>query len=197
MTIGGRWTHTGFKGYREVPAIAGPPCWALLVREPREMHGSPLMWEIDYRDLETGYLQCGSYPHYGRYRLLQKFLHREVVYRSKWQYQMRGKELVKVPASDTVFELYRMEPNGLMLDLMLPMLVRWRKLSNAQKIEHLRQEEQAEKDEFSRKAKDARQSCRVRPGSPLVQKRAEIIEEGMRKAMAIAAQTGLGMKISA
>ena len=165
-------------------------CWALMVWETRESQGSYERWMRDYDHVQF------PYPKYGSYRLLQKFLHREVV---------RGEEVRQF--IDSHFHIceevirkqevrtYRMEPCGLMLDLMVPMLMAWRKLSDAAKTQALLQEERLKKEQFLAKVKDARAGQRVRRGSQLVQKRAEIIENGMRRAMAIAAQTGLGMRL--
>jgi hypothetical protein len=178
MTIGGFWAQTGFVGYRQVPMIQGPPCWSLLVWEPREVQGSLIAWERQFTDSETGLLQCGGYPKYGKYRLLQKFMHRELV--------------------DGELRTYRMEPCGLMIDLMLPMLIRWRKLSDDAKVKALLAEEQEKNDDLMRKVKNIREASKLSPtmrGSQFVQKRAEIIERGFRQAMAMAAQTGLGMRM--
>jgi hypothetical protein len=198
--IGGRWDKDGFVGYKEVPAAAGVPCWALMVWEPRDVYGSLDRWEMDYRDEETGLLQCGGYPKHGRYRLLQRFIHREILRKAEQRHFFDGKtirtETVSVPEVVT----YRMEPCGFMIDVMLPMLIRWRRLSNKAKIAALLQEEQMRNEEFARKTKDAMEGTRLgraMRGSQLVQKRAEIIERGFRSAMAMAAQTGLGMRVSA
>ncbi len=195
MVIGGRWEQSGFEGYKQVRAVSGTPCWTLMVWEPREVHGSPEMWELDYSDGQ--YLACGGYPKYGRYRLLRKFFHQEIVQvqeEQQWvdhNFVIRT-EIIRKP----VLRAYRMEPCGLMLDLMLPMLMRWRRLSDAAKVAALKQEEQMAKDEFVRRTRDAMDGNRVRRGSQLVAKRAEVIEKGMIQAMAVAARTpGLGMRI--
>jgi hypothetical protein len=196
MIIGGRWAN-GFEGYKTVSAIFGTPCWALMVWEPREMNGSPEMWEIETRDSATGYLQFGGYPKHGYYRLMKRFTHRELERREVTEpVWVRGVlKFQKVSKPEIV--TYRMEPCGLMLDLMLPMLIRWRRLADAQKVEILREREQEQKDVFLKRSKDARDGNRVRRITPYVQKRAEIIEKGMMAAMKIAAKTGLGMRIGA
>jgi hypothetical protein len=92
-----------------------------------------------------------------------------------------------------------MEPCGFMLDVMLPMLMAWRRLSNAAKIAALRQQEQMRKDEYTRSLKNLREDVklsRTMRGSQLVQRRAEVIERGMRQAMAAAAQWGLGIALT-
>ena len=167
--------------------------WALMVWEPVEVQGSYEGWRRDYADMPI------PYPSSGRYRLLQKFLHREIIsHHVVEQYvDHRTFEIKESIISKPEFLTYRMEPCGLMLDLMLPMLMAWRRLSDGAKIAALRQEEQWKKDEFCKAVKDARAGHRVRRGSQLVQKRAELIEKGMRQAMAVAARNGLGMKMEA
>ena len=93
------------------------------------------------------------------------------------------------------FVTYRMEPCGLIFDMMLPMLISWRQLSDEKK--HLvlagagRREDQA----FLKTAKDIRDGNRSDRVQPMVAKRAEIIEKGFMQAMKIAAKTGLGMRM--
>lgn len=198
MVVGGKWQKDGFVGYREGRLMPGEPCWALMIWEPREVMGSPDRWEIDYRDPETGYLECGGYPKYGRYRLLQPFLHREMVQQARERHYLdrKGRPHIEV-IQGAKMRTYRMEPCGLMLDIMLPMLMAWRKLSDAEKIEALKLREKQRNEEILKKAKDLRHDCKINRSSRLVQKRAEYIEAGMKRAMAIAAQYGLGMVVNA
>jgi hypothetical protein len=196
MVIGGRWAN-GFEGYKRVPAITGIPCWALMIWEPREMQGSYEMWEFDYRDTETTYLTCGGYPKYGRYRLLKKFMHNEVIRKEETEPVWVNGVLRFQKVSKPELQTFHLEPTGLILDLLLPMLILWRKLSNEAKLKAVMQEQQRKEDEFLKKAKDIRDGNRVRRGSQLVAKRAELIEQGMIQAMKIASQTGLGMRIGA
>ena len=198
MTVGGRWKD-GFEGYRRAPLIPGDPCWALLVWEPCEVAGGSYeSWQRDFRDEETGLLQCGGYPKYGAYRVLQKFIHREIVQQAKERHFMDGPHIRREILARQELRTYRMEPCGFMLDVMLPMLMAWKRLSAAQKVAALRQQEQMRKDELSRKAKDAREGTRLSRamrGSQLVRKRAEFIETGMKQAMAAASQWGLGIRM--
>src|SRR5271170_5255003 len=177
MTVGGKWEHSGFEGYKQVPAIFGTPCWALLVWEPREFNGSPEMWEIQTRDPITGYLQFGGYPKYGYYRLMKRFMYREVEHREVtepvWIQGVLRFQKVLQPE----FVTYRMEPCGLILDLMLPMLIRWRKLSDEKKMRVMEEREEERTNAFLKKAKDIRDGNRINKGSPLVAKRAELIEK--------------------
>jgi hypothetical protein len=195
MVVGGKWEHSGFEGYRVVPAIFGVPCWSLMVWEPREFNGTPEMWEIQTRDPATGYLQFGGYPKYGYYRLMKRFMHREVEHKETtepvWIKGVLRFQRVMVPQ----FVTYRLEPTGLILDLMLPMLIRWRKLSEEKKRMIMEEREEEKNLAYMKKAKDIRDGNKVRAGSPMVAKRAELIEKGFMQAMKIAAKTGLGMRV--
>ncbi len=88
-----------------------------------------------------------------------------------------------------------MEPCGFILDLMVPALRIWLKLTGAAKVEALKQEERIEKEEFLKKTKDARDGCKISRGSKLVQERAHLIERSLEKAMRIASQYGLGISV--
>lgn len=198
MTVGGRWKN-GFEGYKLAPAIPGEPCWCLMVWEPAEVAGGSYeSWNRDFRDEETGLLQVGGYPKYGAYRVLQKFLHREIVQKPQAKQIWDGPLLRTVVTQQLKTRTYKMEPCGFMLDVMLPMLMAWRRLSNAQKVAALKQQEQMRKDEHTRRVKDARDGTRmgrVMRSSQLVQRRAEVIERGLKQAMAAASQWGLGMRM--
>lgn len=193
--VGGKFAD-GFIGYREARAVTGVPCWALMVWEPRELQGTRTRWEWDYRDGETGLYDC-AYPIYGWYRCLQRFIHTELARQAEERHYLspKGEPRTEVLARREV-RTYRMEPGGVMLDLMMPMLMAWRRLGDEAKVKALKQEEQMRKDEAMKLAKDARENCRISRGSRLVQERAERIERGMRQAMAVAARTGLGMRIA-
>lgn len=200
FTIGGRWKD-GFEGYKRAPLIPGDPCWCLMVWEPAEVCGGGYeAWNRDFRDEETGLMTIGGYPKYGAYRVLQKFIHREIVQQAKERHFMDGPKIRREVISTLEMRTYRMEPNGFMLDVMLPMLMAWRRLSNAQKVAAIRQKEQERKNVFLSAVKDARDGTRMgrtMRGSQLVQKKAEIIERGLRQAMAAAARWGLGMRMGA
>jgi hypothetical protein len=198
MVIGGRWKN-GFAGYKRVCAVPGEPCWALMVWEPAEVAGGSYeSWNRDYRDEETGLLQCGGYPKYGGYRVLQKFLHREIVQQAKERHFMDGPKIRTEVMQTQKVRTYRMEPCGFMLDVMLPMLMAWRRLSNAQKVAALRQQEQERKDKHMKRTREALEGTRLSRtlrSSQLVQRRAEVIERGFKQAMAAAALWGRGMRL--
>lgn len=194
QVIGGKWAD-GFVGYKNV-CMTPEPCWILMVWEPCET--SYETWMREYRDEETGLLECGGYPKYGRYRVLQRFIHIEVVQQAKERYYwtLKGEPRTEILQTRKI-ETYRMEPRGIILDLMLPMLMAWRRLANAKKIKLLLEREHDQLKQDLKVIKDARDSHRISRGSKLVQRKAEEIEKGMRQAMAIAARNGLGMKIEA
>ena len=192
--IGGKWAD-GFEGYKTI-CMTPEPCWLLMVWEPAEVQGSYEQWIRDFRDEETGLLQCGGYPKYGRYRVLQRFIHTEIIQQAMERHYLgpNGEPRIEVLQARKV-ETHRMEPRGIILDLMLPMLMAWRKLADSAKIAALRERERQKKEAFANTVKDARAGFRIRRGSQLVQKKAEIIERGMRQAMQVAARSGLGMKV--
>lgn len=193
QVIGGRWAD-GFEGYKTV-CMTPEPCWILMVWEPAEVQGSYETWNREYRD-DSGYLECGGYPKYGRYRVLQRFIHVEIVQQpvERCYWTIHGEPRTEILQTRKV-ETYRMEPRGIILDMLMPMILAWRKLANAKKAQLLLEKEQEQIKQDLKTIKDARSSIKVRRGSPMVQKKAEIIERGMRQAMAIAARNGLGMKV--
>ncbi len=195
QVIGGKWAN-GFEGYKTV-CMTPEPCWLLMVWEPAEVQGTYETWNREYRD-ESGYLECGGYPKYGRYRVLQRFIHIEILQQQKERYYwtLKGEPRTEV-VSQLKTETYRMELRGIILDLMLPMLMAWRKLAAAKKVKLLKEREEDRLRQDLKMIKDCRDSHKVSRGSKLVQRKAEEIEKGMRQAMAIAARNGLGMKIEA
>ncbi len=94
---------------------------------------------------------------------------------------------------DQRFVTYRMEPSGLILDLMLPMLLAWRKLEPHQKLEALKDRKARQDAALESKLKDAVQDSRIRRSSALVAKRAGYIERHMEQAMKIASGYSRGM----
>lgn len=193
--IGGKWSKDGYEGYREAKLVNGTPCWCLLVWESPESFGTASRWEDDYRDAETGYLICGGFPASGRYRLLRRFLHSEIVEQAQERHWLDGNKLRREVTGRLQMKEYRMEPCGLMLDLMLPMLLMWRRMSDEQKLKAHEEEESLKAKDRAAVLKDVYKSCRVNRGSRLVQKRAEIIEKGLAQSIKIASQYGLGMQV--
>ena len=175
FTTGGYFAKDGFVGYRQVPLCE--PCWAIVMWEPAETFGTVERWYRDYRDEQTGLCDLGQYPYDGRYRLLQKLIHREQV----------GGEWITT----------RMEPNGFIIDVMIPLIIGWQRLTDEAKIKAIEQEMELEQQEYLRLAKDSRDSHRVRRGSALVQKKVEFLERNMKCAMQMASRTQLGMRQAA
>lgn len=192
--IGGRF-NDGFVGYRNARVMGKDPCWVLMIWEGPETFGDPDLWEFDYRQPENGLLACGSFPKYGRYRVLKQMLHRQLEQRelSKmvWNPVKKHPEMRRL--QDQRFVTYRMEPTGLILDLMLPMLMAWKRLAPHQRLEALKDRKERQDAELDRTLKDAVHGSRVRRSSALVQKRAEFIEKHMDQAMRIASGYSRGM----
>ena len=173
MRDGGYFVKDGYLGYRDVPAIGGEKTWALMMWEPAEKHGTPYRWYKDNTDEVTGLVTLGQYPYHGRYRVLHKFIHRELI----------GDQWVT----------HRMEPTHFILDVMVPMIKDWQKLTNAERLQIVREEQARDEAEADRILADARAGVRIRKSSPLVQKRVELMEKYMADAMAIASRTQRGM----
>lgn len=192
--VGGRFAD-GFTGYRRKGAVPGTPCWALMMWEGPETYGSPEFWNIQYRDPDTGLLEMGAFPRFGRHRLLRRLEHRELV-------QSQISEMVSTPFGPGMKEVQRrkivmhpVEPSGFILDLMVPMLLAWKRLAPAQKLEAVMEKKRLQEKETMRMTKDALHASKIRRGSQLVQKRAEYIERGIDEAMRMAAKYGPGMAI--
>ena len=194
MIVGGRFAD-GFVGYRNARTMGKDPCWVLMIWEGPEVFGDPDLWNFDYRQPDTGLLDCGSFPKHGRYRVLKQLLHRQMkqqeVSQMVWNPVKKRPEVRRL--QDQRFVTYRMEPSGLILDLMLPMLMAWKKLTPEQKLEAVKDRKKRQEEALSAKLKDAAHASRIRRGSALVQKRAEYIEKHMDQAMRIASQYGRGM----
>lgn len=194
MIIGGKFAD-GFVGYRNSRLMANDPCWVLMIWEGPESFGDPDIWDMDYRCLETGLLDCGSFPKEGRYRVLKQFLHRKLEQQDKaevvWNPVKKRPEMRQVQNKRVV--TYRMEPSGLILDLMIPMLMAWKRLAPHQKLEALKDRKERQDKELQAKIKDAADDCRIRRSSALVAKRAEYIEKHMDQAMRIASGYSRGM----
>lgn len=173
MRDGGYFARDGYVGYRDVPSIGGEKCWALMMWEPAEKFGTPYRWYKDNTDEYTDLVTLGQYPYRGRYRVLKKFIHRELV-NGEWF-------------------TTRMEPTHFILDVMLPMIQYWNKLSDAQKLAITKEDMARDEAESDRVLADARHGVRIRKNSPMVQKRVELMEKHMARAMEIAAHTQRGM----
>lgn len=194
MMVGGIFAD-GFCGYRNARVMGKDPCWVLMIWEGPESFGDPDLWEMDYRQPATGLLDCGSFPKYGRYRVLKQFLHRQMEQQERWQmvWNPIKKRHERHLVQNQRFVTYRMEPSGLILDLMLPMLMAWKRLAPHQKLEALKDRKARQDAELAGKLKDAARASRIRRSSALVAKRAEFIEKHMEQAMRIASGYSRGM----
>lgn len=173
MRVGGYFSKDGFVGYRWLPAVGNEKCWAILMWEPADMCGTAYRWYKDYRDEQTHLCTLGQYPYSGRYRVMKKLIHREFV----------GSNLVTV----------RLEPTHFILDIMIPMIMGWNKLTNVQRLKVITEEQEREEEKADKMLDDARHGARIRRGSPLIQKRLEQMERNMTQAVAIATRTRRGM----
>lgn len=174
MRDGGYFLRDGFLGYRDVPAIGGEACWALMMWEPAEKCGTPYRWYKDHTDETTGLVTLGQYPYKGRYRVIKKLIHRELV----------GGEWFTT----------RMEPTHFILDVMVPLIIGWNKINDQQRLGIIADEMAREEAEADRIMQDSLHDKKIRRDSPLVQKRLELMERTMSQAMAIASQTQLGLR---
>ena len=50
MRDGGYFLKDGYEGYRDVPALGGEACWAIMMWEPASMMGTPYRWYKDHTD---------------------------------------------------------------------------------------------------------------------------------------------------
>lgn len=173
MRDGGYFVKDGFQGYRDVPSIGGEACWVLMMWEPASTFGGTYRWYKDHTDEYSGLVTLGQYPFKGRYRVVKKLIHREFI----------GGQLVTV----------RMEPTHFILDVMVPLVIGWNKLSNANRLSIIKDEMAREEAEQDRIMADSLHDKRIRRDSPVVQKRLELMERTMSQAMAIAANTQRGM----
>lgn len=183
MRDGGYFQRDGYLGYRDVPALGGEKCWALMMWEPAEKFGTPYRWYKEGTDEVTGLVTLGRYPHRGRYRLIKKLIH----------YEVSRSDDGKV----NHVEITRLEPTNFILDVMVPMIKDWSRYSDAERLAIIREEQAREEAEADRVLADALHGVRIRRGSPLVQKRLEQMERDMATAMAIASRTQRGFQIGA
>lgn len=169
----GGYFPDGYVGYRDVPKLGGEACWAIMMWEPAYMHGHAHRWYREHLDEPSGTVTLGQYPFHGRYRCIKKLVSRERI----------GEQWVTT----------RMEPTHLILDIMVPLIIGWNKLSNQQRLAVIADERAKEEKEGDRILADSLHACRISRSSPLVQKRLELMERTMSQAMAIAARSQRGL----
>ena len=123
MRAGGAWLRDGFVGYRDILVSEdprGPACWMIMMWEGPEVYRSPEFHYAANRDGMTGLQDLGEYPYHGRYRLIHRLMHREMV---------NGKLITEA-----------MELNSLIIDIILPMTKMWQSLTAEAKRNALRYE---------------------------------------------------------
>ena len=174
MRDGGYFMRDGYQGYRDVLAIGGEKCWAIMMWEPTSAHGTPYRWYKDHTDESTGLVTLGQYPYQGRYRVIKKLVHRELV-NGEWF-------------------TYRLEPTTFILEVMIPLLTEWNKLTLEKKNQVVEEQLEAEQRERDRILDDCASSIHIRRNSPMVEKRMAIMEKSMAQATAIASRTQPGMR---
>ena len=182
---GGYFARDGSVGYRDFLICGGRPCWALMMWKPAEAFGSDVRWYWHHRDEATGLQQLGEYPYSGRYVVIQELIHREMV--------------------DGRMETEILEVSSFLVDLLLPAVQFWQRLSEEEKFAainlEMELEEEAVLDEMMEAKADcapafrgaaasySNQGCRT----SLLAKKVEVMERGMREAMRLAAKMPRGM----
>lgn len=186
MTVGGYFAKDGFTGYREMPAYGPDPAWCIVMWEPAPCYGTPWRWYSAHKDEATGLQELGAYPVNGRHRLIQKLVHRELI--------------------NGVMVTLRMEPNPLIVDLMVPAIKLWQRLSLETKKAALELEVELEEKRQQKVLKDAYDDSRVpwRGASAsytnqgcrtsLIAKKIDLMQKTLGQAMKIAARQQLGLR---
>jgi hypothetical protein len=182
---GGYWAKDGYLGYRDFLIGGNEPCWMLMMWKPAAAFGSPERWYWHHKDEATGLQELGEYPYSGQYVVLHKFIHREMV--------------------NGVMEVERLELSGFLIDVVLPAVKFWVALTEEEKAAALRLEMELEEDKVLNEMMDAKADCApafrgatasfTNQGcrTSVVAKKVEVMERGMRQAMALAAKMPKGM----
>ena len=98
FTAGGVWSvdERYYKGYRQLLAGSGEPCWTLFQYHTSEEYGSPEAFYVANYDETTGLQILGEYPYSGKY---------ECLYNLRWHTQENGKlTFHTMPLSTTTFD---------------------------------------------------------------------------------------------
>lgn len=182
---GGYWSTTGFRGYRDMPVAQKAKCWGIFMWEPASKFGSPALWYYMHRDPATGLQDLGEYPFHGRYRLIHKLMHREMV----------GNRLVTEA----------MDLNAMILGPILDMVKAWQSLEEEKKIAYLQFDIASRDEEVAKAAAEAKasyspafrggavsftgQGCRT----SLIAKKEEFLTRNWSRLMRAASHYKLGM----
>lgn len=185
MRGGGAWAKDGFKGYRDILVGGNSPCWMIMMWDPPSVYGPPERWYLQFRDDATGLQDMGEYPYHGRYRLIHKLIHREMV---------DGKVVTEA-----------MELSTMIIDQILPMVKAWQSLSKDAQVAALRFEQDLRDQEAASALADqkssyapafkgavsfTRQGCRT----SLIAKKEAFLEKYWRELMSAAAQYKKGFQ---
>lgn len=186
---GGVWEQddgTYFRGYRDV-VEDGRPCWVLKQWKPPEIYGTPGMYFLENRDEATGLQILGDYPWRGRYETLQPLV---------WRGLVNGRMVVE-----------HMPLNSMLLDLVIPIAIRAKGVTIAQKKAALDlMEEKKNRDQvrsiearkhdakmaFTGPVSYSRQGCRT----SLVDQRVYAMQKHWNQALAKWKGRGLGISVS-
>ena len=182
---GGYWEQDGFLGYRDFLVGGNDPCWMLMMWKPAEAFGSDVRWYWHHRDEATGLQELGEYPYHGQYVVIQKLIHYEKV--------------------DGVHKAECLEVSSFMIDILLPAVKLWQRLSDEEKLEAIKLETELEENEVLETMMDMKADCapafRGKTASftnqgcrtSLIAKKVDLLERGMREAMRVAATFSRGI----
>ncbi len=182
---GGYWARDGFQGYRDFLVGGKEPCWLLMMWKPAQDFGSPARWYYQHRDEATGLQELGGYPFHGQYVVLQRLVHYET--------------------SDGEMRAEILELSSFLVDVMLPAVRFWQALNEEEKVAALRLEAELAENEVLEEMIEAKADCApafrgaaasyTNQGcrTSVIAKKVEVMERGMRQAMAIAARMPRGL----
>ena len=186
MRAGGHWSKTGFTGYRNILAAGNSPCWCIYMWNPAEKYISPAIWYMMHRDEFTGLQDLGKFPYHGRYELIHKLIHREMV---------NGHLVTEA-----------MELNAMIIGPILQQVKAWQSLTAEKRAAYHAFDIAMEDEEKAKAAAEAKasyapafrggavsytgQGCRT----SLIAKKEEMLEKNWRRLMGAAAQYRRGMQ---
>jgi hypothetical protein len=139
-TAGGVWSvdEQYYRGYRQLLAGSGEPCWTLMQYHAPEEYGTPESYYVQNYDSDTGLQILGEYPHSGRW---------EVLYNLRWN-SMENDRLT----------FHTMPLNNFLLDTVMPIILAAKDISYEKRkaaYEEMRARDEAEKlSEIERHLRD-------------------------------------------
>lgn len=189
MRAGGIWEQDDgnyFRGYRDI-AEDGRPCWVLKQWKPPEVYGTPAMYFAENLDPNSGFQILGDYPWRGKYETIQPLV---------WRGLVNGRMVVE-----------HMPLNSLILDMVVPIIIRCRDATWEQKKAAVKDmEERKNRDDvneiearrndarmaFTGPVSYARQGCKT----SLVDRKIYEMQKHFNSAMSFVRQRGLGTSIA-